>query len=141
MGDVIVAAGDLVMFEPTFGNRLLVAPPPGVLKGTAGFTVSGKPACLVSDLLAVIVPGVSYTAGNFTVPGMGIIRVVAAGADQKAIKVSSGGTEELIKGSECSATFTPVAPATDPSSGAPDVMTATQGKGRFMVMNVKVKAN
>lgn len=142
MGDFIVATGDTVIFEPTFGNRTLLFTPPAVLTGTGRFMVNGKPGCLISDLTKVVVPGVSYSAGNFTLPGIGTIHMVMAGADQIAHKVLSG-MSVLIKGSECQATFTPSMGAIDPSTGMPDptVGVPTPGKGRFMVMQVKVTAN
>jgi hypothetical protein len=38
MGDFVVATGDLVIFEPTFGNRTLLAPAQAVLAGTGRFS-------------------------------------------------------------------------------------------------------
>ncbi|MGP3159456.1 hypothetical protein ACTVR5_12475 [Serratia marcescens] len=142
MGDFVVATGDLVIFEPTFGNRTLLAPAQAVLAGTGHFMVNGKPGCVISDLAKVIVPGVPYMAGNFSVPGVGMIQLVMAGPDQSAHKVLSG-PPVLIKGSECQAMFIPTAPATDPTSGVPDptVGVPTPGKGRFMVTQVKVTAS
>ncbi|QRR07652.1 hypothetical protein FPJ27_37240 (plasmid) [Burkholderia sp. MS455] len=141
MGDLVVATGDLVIFEPTFGNRTLLAPAQAVLAGTGRFMVMGKPGCVISDLTKVVVPGVPYTAGNFTVPGVGMVQLVMAGPDQVAKKVLSG-PPVLIKGGECQAMFIPTGPATDPSSGMPDptVGVPTPGKGRFVVTQVKVKA-
>lgn len=142
MGDFVVATGDQVIFEPTFGNRTLLAPAQAVLAGTGRFMVTGKPGCVMSDLTKVVVPGVPYTAGNFTVPGVGMVQLVMAGADQMARKVLSG-APVLLKGGECQAMFIPTAPATDPSSGVPDptVGVPTPGKGRFLVTQVKVKAS
>jgi len=142
MGDLIVVTGDRVTFEPTFGNRTLLFIPPVVLTGTGRFMMNGKPGCLISDLTKVVVPGVIYNAGNFTAPGIGIIQVVMAGADQIAHKVLSG-MSVLIKGSECQATFTPSLGAIDPSTGMqdPTVGVPTPGKGQLMVMQVKVTAN
>ncbi|MBU3895417.1 hypothetical protein KH388_22250 [Serratia rubidaea] len=142
MGDLIVVTGDLVIFEPTFANRTLLAPAQAMLAGSGRFMVNGKPGCLVSDLAKVVVPGVPYSAGNFTVPGVGTVQLVVAGADQRAHKVFSG-LPLLLKGGECQAMFIPTAPATDPASGSPDptVGTPTPGKGRFIVTQMAVRAN
>ncbi|CAI1560969.1 hypothetical protein [Serratia entomophila] len=142
MGDFVVATGDLVMFEPAFGNRTLLAPAQAVLVGTGRFMVNGKPGCVIGDLARVVAPGVPYTAGNFTVPGVGMVQLVMAGPDQTAHAVLSG-LPVLLKGSLCQAMFIPTAPATDPSTGVPDptVGVPMPGKGRFMVTQVKVRAS
>lgn len=142
MGDFVVATGDMVLFEPTFGNRMLLAPAQAVLAGTGRFMVNGKPGCVVSDLAKVVVPGVPYTAGNFTVPGVGMVQLVMAGPDQTA-HITLSGLPVLLKGSQCQAMFIPTAPAMDPSTGVPDptLGVPTPGKGRFIVTQVKVKAN
>ncbi|MGJ3438311.1 hypothetical protein BSQ98_25615 [Serratia liquefaciens] len=142
MGALVVATGDVVIFQPSFGNRTLLAPAQAVLAGTGQFMVNGKPGCVIGDLAKVVVPGIPYMAGNFSVPGVGMIQLVVAGPDQVAHKVLSG-TPVLIKGSECQAVFIPTAPATDPSSGVPDptVGVPTPGRGQFMVTQLKVIAN
>ncbi|WP_160126111.1 hypothetical protein [Serratia sp. Z4] len=142
MGALVVATGDVVIFQPSFGNRTLLAPAQAVLAGTGRFMVNGKPGCVIGDLAKVVVPGIPYMAGNFSVPGVGMIQLVVAGPDQVAHKVLSG-TPVLIKGCECQAVFIPTAPATDPSSGVPDptVGVPTPGRGQFMVTQLKVIAN
>ncbi|ALL39863.1 hypothetical protein B9T65_00135 [Serratia marcescens] len=142
MGALVVATGDVVIFQPSFGNRTLLAPAQAVLAGTGRFMVNGKPGCVIGDLAKVVVPDIPYMAGNFSVPGVGMIQLVVAGPDQVAHKVLSG-TPVLIKGSECQAVFIPTAPATDPSSGVPDptVGVPTPGRGQFMVTQLKVIAN
>lgn len=142
MGDLVVATGDMVIFEPSFGNRTLIAPAQTVLAGTGRAMINGKPVCVISDLAKVVVPGVPYTAGNFSVPGVGMVQLVMAAPDQTAKKTLSG-PPVLIKGGECQAMFIPTAPATDPSSGVPDptVGVPTPGKGRFVVTQVKVNAS
>lgn len=141
MGDVVVVTGDTVVFEQSFGNRTLLAPAQAVLAGTGLFRVNGMPACLMSDLAKIVVPGIPYASGNFTVPGVGMIQLVMAGPDQVARKVLSGGPV-LIKGKQCQAMFIPTAPAFD-SMGVPDptVGVPTPGKGQFQVAQNKVKAN
>ncbi|KWI28418.1 hypothetical protein [Burkholderia stagnalis] len=142
MPDLMVATGDLVMFEPTFGERTLLAPAQAVLSGTGRYMVRGKPGCLITDLAKVVVPGIPYIAGAHTVPGVGMIQLVIAGADQTAMKVMSG-APVLIKGSTCQAVFIPTAPAmTTGGPPAPDPLVGvpTPGKGRFIVTQVTVKA-
>ncbi len=145
MGDLIVATGDIVIFQPTFGSRTLMAPAQAVLSGTGRFMINGKPGCLILDLMKVIVPGVPYTSGAFVTPGVGMIQLLVAGPDQTAKKVLSG-APVLIKGSDCQAVFIPTAPAmnpTPPSGPVPDptVGVPTPGKGKFIVTQVKVRAS
>lgn len=144
MGALIVATGDVVIFQPSFGNRTLLAPAQAVLAGTGRFMVNGKPGCVIGDLAKVVVPGIPYMAGNFSVPGVGMIQLVIAGADQVANKVLSG-MPVLLKGSECQAVFIPTAPAIAPSPGGsipdPTVGVPTPGRGQFMVTQLKVIAN
>ncbi|RQQ47908.1 hypothetical protein [Burkholderia stagnalis] len=143
MGDLAVATGDIVMFEPTFGNRTLIAPAQAQLRVTpVCVRVGGKPAYRISDLAPIMVPGVSYVSGAFSIPGMGMIQLVMAAPDQTAKKVFIGGVPMLIKGNTCLAMFIPTAPATNPLWGIPDptVGVPTPGKGRFIVTQFKVQA-
>jgi hypothetical protein len=142
MGDLLVASGDWVEFEPLFGNRVLMVPATAVLMGTGRFMVAGKPGCVISDLNKVVVPGISYTSGIFTVPGLGTVQLVVAGPDQTAHTVLSG-LPVLLKGSQCQAIFTPSNSAKDPSTGLldPTLGVSTPGKGRFNVFQNKVTAN
>lgn len=144
MPDLIVATGDIVMFQPSFGPRTLMAPAQAVLSGTGRFMVNGKPGCVILDLLKVVVPGVPYMSGAFTVPGAGVIQLLVAAPDQSSKRVLSG-TPVLIKGSDCQAMFTPTVPAMNPMtvpSPTPDptVGVPTPGKGRFIVTQFKVRA-
>lgn len=143
MSDLIVASGDIVMFEPNFGNRSLIGSLQAVLVGTGRFMINGKPGCVITDLMKVVVP-CSYISGAFVTPGAGMIQLVLAAPDQTAKKVLSGGPA-LIKGGQCQAVFIPTAPAMNPSTTPPTpdptVGVPTQGKGRFIVTQVKVRAN
>ncbi|MFP3507265.1 hypothetical protein [Burkholderia sp. SIMBA_062] len=144
MSDLIVATGDIVMFQPSFGPRTLIAPAQAVLTGTGRVMVDGKPACVILDLLKVVVPGVPYMSGTFTVPGVGVIQLLIAGADQSAKKVLRG-APVLIKGSECQAMFIPTVPAMNPTTVPPTpdptIGVPTPGRGRFIVTQVKVRAS
>ncbi|WMU75407.1 hypothetical protein OQ483_23730 (plasmid) [Enterobacter bugandensis] len=144
MGDVVVVTGDMVMFEMNSANRTLLAPAQTVLAGTGRAMINGRPVCLASDLARVIIPGVPYTAGNFTVPGAGMVQLVMALPDQTAHKVLSG-SPLLIKGDQCQGMFIPTVPAMDTSGGPPvpdpTVGVPTPVKGRFIVTQVRVKAN
>ncbi|MDQ1811320.1 hypothetical protein Q5N27_24120 [Serratia ureilytica] len=132
----------MVLFDTTFGNRTLLAPAQMPLVGSGRFSVQGRPGCVISDLAKVVVAGVPYTAGNFTLPGVGMVQLAMAGGDQIAKKVLSGPLV-LIKGGQCEAVFIPTAPATDPTSGTPDptVGVPTPGKGRILVTQATVKAS
>lgn len=144
MGDVVVATGDTVMFEMNSANRTLLTPAQTVLAGTGRAMINGRPVCLISDLAKVIIAGVPYTAGNFTVPGVGMVQLVMAMPDQTAHNVLSG-PPLLVKGGQCQGMFIPTAPAMDTSGAAPvpdpTVGVPTPVKGRFIVIQVRVKAN
>jgi len=142
MGDLVVATGDMVMFEPTSANRTLLAPAQTTLAGSGRAMINGKPVCVISDLAKVVIPGVPYTAGNFSLPGVGMVQMVMAMPDQTAKKTLSG-PPLLLKGGQCQAMFIPTAPATDPTSGTPDptVGAPTPIKGRFIVTQFKVNAS
>ncbi|RQV03594.1 hypothetical protein DF039_34675 [Burkholderia cenocepacia] len=142
MGDLIVATGDVVQFEPTFGNRTLVAPAQAILSGTGRFTINGRPGCVIADLMEVEIPGVPYISAAFSTPGMGVIQLVTAATDQIAKKVLSG-APVLIKGGPCHAVFIPTAPAINPAGAIPDpsVGVPTQGRGRIIVTQFSVRGN
>src|SRR5262245_34527303 len=123
MGDTIVLGGDTFSVDPGFGVAIVG----GKLKsnmiavGVAGrVRIQRKPVCVQGEeTVSFFLPGLTYTAGNFTTPGAGFARVLSLGADQLAKRVTANGKPLILKGSRFEATFQGMGPATDVSSGAP----------------------
>jgi hypothetical protein len=141
MSDFILTTGDMVVFMPTFGNAVVV-PVPGTLSGTGRANVGKKPVCVDGDEKMVMVPGVTYVAPPYVIPGVGILSIDTLGGDQKARKTSAGGKPVLLKGSTFTAKFQVTVPAMQP--GAPPVPDATpqySGNGQFVTMNLQVKGS
>lgn len=142
MSDFVLVTGDLAVFNPPFGKAVVV-PVPGTLAGTGRASVGHLPVCVDGDEAAVVVPGVSYVSPPFVVPGVGILSIDALGADQKAIRTTSGGKPVLLKGSTFQAKFQVVVPAMQPNPPAPPVpdpvASYAGGTGMFVSTNVRVK--
>ncbi len=137
MPDSILINGDQAVFQPAFGSATVVVMP-GILVGTGGATLTGLKVCVAGDELLVAVPGCSYTAGSYSVPGTGTLMIQALGPDQKAVKTKSAGKSVLLRGSTFTAVFMVQVPATDVSSSVPipDSLLQYSGSGAFLTTNV-----
>ena len=142
MGDFVLITGDIVMFNPTFGIAMVV-PIPGTLIGSGKGSVGGKPVCVDGDEKNVLVPGCVYTAGPYTIPGVGMLLIDSLGPDQKALKTKSAGKPVLLKGSTFIAKFQVLAPAQQPppppytAPPIPDSTPSYPGTGSFITTNIK----
>lgn len=136
MMDYILLDGDLVNFNPTFGAATVVVQP-GTLSGSGSGTVKGKAMCVEGDEANVSVPGCAYTAGAFSTPGTGTLKIDSLGSDQIAQQTQIGGKAVLLKGSVFNAKFEVQSPAQQPSS--PPVPDPTPqyagGTGSFTTLN------
>ncbi len=140
--DFIIITGDQAIFEASFPPATVV-PMPGTMVGSAQAQVNMVAACVEGDESSVIVPGVAYTAGNYTVPGVGTLSIESLASDQVAEKGNSGGTAFILKGSQFRAKFEVSMPATDVSSSAPvpDSTTSYSGSGSFVTTNAVSQAS
>jgi hypothetical protein len=140
MSDFILTTGDMAVFMPTFGNAVVV-PVPGTLSGTGRANVGKKPVCVDGDEKMVMVPGVTYVAPPFVIPGVGMLSIASLGGDQKAKKTNAGGKAVLLKGSTFTAKFQVTAPAMQPTptGPVPDATPQYSGNGQFVTMNLQVK--
>ncbi|HEU4456232.1 MAG TPA: hypothetical protein VFR81_24415 [Longimicrobium sp.] len=140
MSDFILTTGDMAVFMPTFGNAVVV-PVPGTLSGTGRANVGKKPVCVDGDEKMVMVPGVTYVAPPFVIPGVGMLSIASLGGDQKAKKTKAGGKAVLLKGSTFTAKFQVTVPAQQPTPGGPvpDATPQYSGNGQFVTMNLQVK--
>ncbi|MGD1951213.1 MAG: hypothetical protein ACFB14_16410 [Leptolyngbyaceae cyanobacterium] len=141
MADFILIDGDQVIFMPTFGMAIVVVQP-GTLAGSGGKdTIGGKPVCVDGDEKDVSVPGCSYIAGPYSIPGTGTLKIEALAGNQKASKTNREGKAVLLKGSVFTAKFEVQSPAQQPSPGGPipDGTPFYSGQGMFQTTNMKWK--
>ncbi len=136
MADRILVTGDQAVFTANFGLAVIV-PLPGVLVGTGRLTISGRPVCVEGDEKSLIVPGCSYFAPQYPVPGVGTLTIRSLNSDQIATKTRTGGKAVLLKGSSFSALLQVMAPASHPSYG-PDATPQYSGSGTFVSTNATV---
>ena len=137
MGDFILIEGDKANFIPIFGIAAVVVRP-GDLQGSGPATIGGKKICVEGDESKVSVPGCMYTAGAFSIPGTGTLKIDSLGGDQTAKKTKTGGKAVLLKGTMFTAKFEVQSPAQQP--GAPPVPDSTlsyTGQGTFITTNLK----
>jgi len=144
MSDVILIDGDVAMFLPSFGAAIVVVQP-GRIKASGPARVAGKPACVAGDESSVSVPGCSYIAGQYSIPGTGTLEIAALAGDQQAQTTGTGGKKLLLKGSTFTARFSVMAPAMQPPPGPgspiPDPTASYSGSGNFVAADATVKAS
>jgi hypothetical protein len=142
MTDVIVVDGDKAMFNPTFGPATVVVQP-GTITGSGPAKVTGKKACVAGDESSVSVPGCTYFAGQYSIPGTGTLAISALGGDQKTVKGATGGKKLILKGSTFTAKFSITVPAQQPPPGPgspiPDATSQYSGTGTFVATDATVK--
>ncbi|MEM9903561.1 MAG: hypothetical protein AAF921_00860 [Cyanobacteria bacterium P01_D01_bin.44] len=142
MSDFILIDGDMVTFNPAFGQATVVVQP-GKLAGSGKGSVGGKALCIDGDEKDVSVPGCTYIAGPYSIPGTGTLKIDALAGNQKASKTKSGGKPVLLKGGMFTAKFEVQSPAQQPPPGPgspiPDANTAYPGNGTFQTTNTKWK--
>lgn len=142
MPDLVLIEGDRVVFMPVFGNALVVVQP-GSLEASGPATLNDKKICIDGDEKKLSVPGCSYMAPPYVIPGSGTLKIAELGHDQKARKAKTGGKAMLLRGSKFTATFEVQSPAKQPPSGAgppiPDATPQYLGQGMFITNNVRFR--
>lgn len=143
MSDWVLIDGDQALFMPSFGGAT-VAVQPGRLSGSGPLTVNGKPACVSGDEGSVSVPGCTYLAPPYVIPGSGTLTIDQLAGDQLAPNSKTGSVDLMVKGSKFTAKFSVNAPAMQPqpapSPPTPDSSTEYSGSGQFLTTNNKLKA-
>lgn len=139
--DTIIIDTDQAVFQPAFGAATVVVRP-GIMKGTGKTTLQGKFVCVDGDEKQLMVPGCMYTAGAFSAPGVGTLKIEALAGNQLTTKTKSGGKPVILKGATFTAKFEVQVPAMNPAppSPVPDPMSMYMGQGQFVSTNVKFKA-
>jgi len=135
--DFVILSNDQVMFDASFSPAIIV-PVPGVITGSSQAQSGAVPACVVGDEASVQVPGVAYTSGAFTIPGVGMLTILALGGDQQAVQGKSGGKPFILKGSVFQAQLQVLAPASNPV--AVDPVPIYFGTGQFVTANAVFRA-
>jgi hypothetical protein len=141
MSDFILLDGDSVMFLPTFGAAVVVVRP-GRLAGSGPASVGGKKICVYGDELKVTVPGCMYMTPQYSIPGIGTLKIAGLAGNQKAKKHKTGGKAVLLKGASFTAKFEVQSPAQQPPPAPPgppipDATPQYSGSGLFVTTNVK----
>lgn len=140
MSDFILLDGDTAQFLPAFGLATVIVQP-GQLVASGAATVGGVKVCVEGDEASVEVAGCTYTAGPYSIPGAGTLKIKQLAGDQVASKTQSGGKPVLLRGGQFDAVFEVQSPAKQPPKGTappePDGTTSYDGKGSFVAANTK----
>jgi hypothetical protein len=143
MGDLVLIDGDQALFVAAFGAAT-VAVQPGRLTGSGPLKVNGKRACVNGDEGSVSVPGCSYAAPPYVIPGSGTLAISELAQDQLAATSATGGVKLMVKGTTFTAEFSVESPAMQPPPGPgspiPDATPKYSGSGSFETTNSTVKA-
>jgi hypothetical protein len=142
MTDKILIDGDLAMFMPAFGAAIVVVQP-GQMKASGKSTIGGKKACIDGDEAQLQVPGCTYMTPQYSIPGVGTLKIDSLASDQKAQHCNDSGKPLLLKGGNFNAKFEVQTPAQQPAPPGPPVPDATpsySGQGSFVPANVKASA-
>lgn len=125
---------------PNFGAAVVVVPP-GFLTGSGPASLNGKMYCVDGDEKNLSVPGCTYIAPPYVIPGVGTVSIASLAGDQKAVKTQTGGKAVLLKGSSFTADFEVQSPAQQPTPGGPvpDTTPKYSGTGMFITTNMKVQ--
>ncbi|MDO7854085.1 hypothetical protein [Hymenobacter convexus] len=142
MEDFVIVHGDQVTFLPAFGPAVVVVRP-GVMQGSGKMTLKGKKVCIEGDEKQLSVPGCMYTAGPFSIPGVGTIQISALGPGQLSQKTKLGGKALVLKGTNLVAKLmvqTPAQQPAPPGPPVPDPAPQYAGSGSFITTNATLKA-
>ncbi len=137
MLDTIVVDGDLLMFEPMFGHRIVTVLAPVTIRGTGMCQIGGRRVCVVGDEKILQINAL-YNAPPFLL-GQGKI-IVTLMPDQIALPVTSG-RALITKGQRFMAMFMPIQPAKMPGPPTIDpLLIPTPGFGHFIPSQFVAKA-
>jgi hypothetical protein len=140
--DQIIRTGDQVQFMPNFGAAILIAPAMTVIAGSAmTVTASKMAACVEGDEKKVILPGIPYISGSFSIPGTCTLTIQQLGPDQLSKKTKIAGKYAIVKGTTFTAKMQVLSPAMQPNPPAPpipDPVPMNMGKGMFITSNITV---
>ncbi len=130
MKSLVILDGDYLIFDATFGSRIVIIPAPPKISGSGHATIGETKMCIEGDEAKVQVAA-TYTTTTHTIPGSGIVSIKELKPGHLAQGCLSG--EVLItKGQEpFTASFRPTILAMTPV-GSPDVSLDSDGTGEFI---------
>lgn len=141
--DTVLVNNDHAIFDPVLTGGMIISPiAPGMVKGSGQITAGKQKVCIKGDETSVTVPGCSYIAGGFVIPGTGTFKIKKLAQDQVSKKTKTGNKAILLKGSLFKAEFTVNSPAQQPNPPAPNVpdpQKKYKGTGKFQSFNVVYK--
>ena len=150
MEDFVVVDGDWVQFLPAFPPanvvvqmaRISASKFPPSLPGN--FDVNGKAPCVEGDEQRVIVPGCVYITPQFSIPGIGTLRIETLTPMQLAQNTRIAGKRVILRGMQFPARFEVQSPARQPlppGAAIPDPMPLYRGFAMFVTSNATRKAS
>lgn len=142
MSDFLIMEGDQAIFLPAFGAAIVVVQP-GRMEGSGQTTHNGKKICVDGDEANVSVSGCMYMTPQYSIPGVGTLKIDSLADDQLSGKMKSDGKKIILKGNMFDAKFEVSSPAQQPttSSPIPDSSSQYSGHGQFASTNVKFKVS
>jgi hypothetical protein len=139
MVDSVLVDGDMVIFHSNFGIALVIAPP-GQLQAQGKTTINNKKVCIEGDEKNVSV-NATYTAGPYTIPGVGLLTIESLAPNQKTTTETDSGRALLLKGGQFTAKFQVTTPAHVPSpTSTTDATPIYMGNGEFIATNFRYMA-
>lgn len=143
MADYILIDGDEAEFLPAFPPAVVTVKK-GTIEASGAATFGGDKLCIEGDETSVEVKNCSYMTPQYSIPGMGTLKISGLGSDQTAQKTATDGTAVLLKGTLFDAEFEVTSPAKQPPPGPgspiPDGTSKySGGKGMFNNSNDKFK--
>ena len=141
MPDLVLIDGDVVTFLPVFGAAI-VAARPGRISGSGPARVANSPVCVDGDERRVQVPGCTYVAPPYVVPGVGTLKISALAGNQKTRSTRTKGSALLLRGAMFTAAFEVQSPAQQPTpvGPVPDPTPQYSGQGSFVSRNTTVRS-
>jgi hypothetical protein len=142
MSDHLLLDGDMAVFQPTFGAAVVIGSP-GRMTGSGRATVRKRAICVAGDETRLSVPGCVYTTPQYSIPGVGTLKISGLGSDQQAQRTTVQKKAALLVGNRFRAIFEVQTPAQQPNPPGPPVPDAmpsySGGVGMFVSTNLVVK--
>src|SRR3954453_22236395 len=97
MSDFVVLDGDMALFLPTFGPATVVVRPVQV-SGSGPAKAGGRAICVEGDGTRVQLEPCSYITPQFSISGVGTVKIQSLSLNQKATKTRTGQKPALLVG-------------------------------------------
>ncbi|WP_129505040.1 hypothetical protein [Aeromonas veronii] len=132
MTSEVIVDGDMIVFEPQFGNRLVTLLMPAMIRGSGHAIINKKKVCIKGDEGKLKFDAM-YTTSSHTIPGKGIVSIQQLDPSNVSSVCHSDEVVITLGNNKFTACFTPSTPAmTPPPTSSPDPAMPSYGKGEFM---------